>query len=625
MSLNRNIIKNLFEDTSVDTDNLAQEIFSTYYDETTNKLKPESEEVIADRCNNDINLINEVKSKLEDLIPDSTKEETDISPELKKTGEDITKILNNYGIKATFINAKVGPRVTQYEFELAPGTKISEVSNLNKEIAMGLAATQVSIGPVEGSTLLGIQVPNKESTNVDFNEVLEKSDKSGVSLVLGKDTNGDAVSADILKLQHILIGGTTGSGKSACINSMICSIISSYSPDQVKLVLIDPKKVELSAYKNIPHLAMPIVTDPQEAANTLDDLVELMDKRYTTFEKVGVKNIESYNNLVNKYNESGKSINIMPYIIVIIDELADLMQTAGKQVESSIQRLTQLARAAGIHLIVATQRPSVDVVTGVIKSNINSRIAFATPSSVDSRTILDQGGAEKLLGKGDMLYKPLGSTNAKRVQGAFLSDEEVENIINSVSSKYGSNKREIDTPDETTSTNNDENYEKALNIIKKLKRISAANLQIELGIPFSEASRIIKKLEANGIISAQKGNKGRKVNKAYRESEEITFDKDVVDKVYNQYEKEKPRIKEEIVEEFREFIRSLYRAGLKKEDIEKLPEVKAYSDAIKDPEDIWCECSEEHDTDYKPDGEVYLGVSKHAYICKKCKKYKQIG
>ena len=454
---------------------------------------------------------------INDYKEENKPEEPKLSPELKEVGEKIVKILKNYNIDVSLVNAKVGPRITQYEFELAPGTKINEITNLNKEIAMGLAVKQIAITPVEGSTTLGIQVPNKEDSSVSLNDVMEKSDKSGVSMALGKDTNGNAVSADILKLQHILIGGTTGSGKSACINSMICSLIQTYSPDQVKLILIDPKKVELSAYKSIPHLLMPIVTDPQKAADTLDELTKTMDKRYSDFEKVGVKNIESYNNLVNKYNKSGKSAKLMPYIIVIIDELADLMMTAGKQVEGSIQRLTQLARAAGIHLIVATQRPSVDVVTGVIKSNINSRIAFATPSSVDSRTILDQGGAEKLLGKGDMLYKPLGSSNATRIQGAFVSDDEIDNIVKSVNNKYKTEKPNEETVEKTDEVDNkveeDINYNKALELVKKLKKISTSILQLELHIPFSEASRIINKMEENGIIRSQRGNRIRKVNR----------------------------------------------------------------------------------------------------------------
>lgn len=518
MSITKSILYNLFEDVSIDVDNLAQELFSKYYDEENSKFTKDISQEIAQKCENNQELIYKVKNKINDMVNEldkETKKEVNLSPELKETGEKIVKILNNYGVKAKLVDAKVGPRVTQYEYDLAPGTKISEVSNLNKEIAMGLAAKQIAIGPVEGGTTLGIQVPNKESTNVSLDDVMETSDKSGVSMALGKDTNGNSVSADILKLQHILIGGTTGSGKSACINSMICSLIETYSPDQVKLILIDPKKVELSAYSSVPHLLMPIVTDPQKAADTLDEMVKVMDQRYSDFEKVKVKNIESYNNLVNKYNEAGHNAKIMPYIIIVIDELADLMQTAGKQVEGSIQRLTQLARAAGIHLIVATQRPSVDVVTGVIKSNINSRIAFATPSNVDSRTILDQGGAEKLLGKGDMLYKPLGATNATRVQGAFVSDEDIDNIVKSVTDKYGKKEARTDNKEEPKETNEDidENYNKAIEIAKKQRRISASVLQLALHIPYSEASRIIQKMEDNGLIKGQRGDRQRKVNK----------------------------------------------------------------------------------------------------------------
>lgn len=510
---------------NVDTNNLAQELFSMYYDTEQNKFTKDLSQIIAQRCNNNQELIYKTKTALNDLVNEVDKqEETKLAPELQATGEKIEKILSNYNIDANLVNAKVGPRITQYEFNLAPGTKISEVTNLNKEIAMGLAVSQVAIGPVEGETTLGIQVPNQTSTNVSLNDVMKDHEKTGVSMAIGKDTNGNAVIADILKLQHVLIGGTTGSGKSACINTMICSLIQAYSPEEVKLILIDPKKVELSSYRSIPHLLMPIVTDPQEAANVLDELCDVMDKRYSDFEKVGVKNIDSYNNLVRKYNEAGNSAKLMPYIIVIIDELADLMMTAGKQVESSIQRLTQLARASGIHLIVATQRPSVDVVTGIIKSNINSRIAFSTPSNVDSRTILDQGGAEKLLGKGDMLYKPIGSSNAKRVQGAFVSDEEVDQVVKEVNEKYGQS-NSVNQKQEPKAQNDnkevykdnkeeaDVNYDKAVELARKNKRISASMIQLALRVGYSEASRIIDKMEKNGVIRTQKGNKPRKVNK----------------------------------------------------------------------------------------------------------------
>lgn len=353
-------------------------------------------------------------------------------------GKKIEEILANYGVTAKYETATIGPAITQYEYKLSPGTKISELTNLSKELAMGLEVKSVAIAPVEGKSTMGIQVPNKEISIVSLDEVLEKSEKKGVSVALGKDLNGNAISADILDMQHVLIGGSTGSGKSASINSMIISLIKSYPPDLVKLILIDPKKVELQAYKNLPHLAQPIVTNPSDADKVLKNVVDTMDNRYSVFERVGVKNIKSYNNLVDKYNEAhpDNKQKYMPYLVVVIDELADLMMTAGKSVESSIQRITQLARAAGIHMIVATQRPSADVVTGPIKSNIASRIAFATPSNVDSRVILDQGGAEKLLGRGDMLFKPTGASSPKRIQGAYVTDEQVDRIVKNVIDKY---------------------------------------------------------------------------------------------------------------------------------------------------------------------------------------------
>lgn len=377
------------------------------------------------------------EQKTEELKDEKKKEPT---PKIDTTevGNKITELLKNYGVEATYVDATVGPAITQYEFKLKPGTKISELTNLSKEIAMGLAVKQISIAPVQGKSTIGIQVPNAQISIVSLDEVLEKSEKKGLSVALGKDLNGNAVNADILDMQHVLIGGSTGSGKSASINSMITSLIQSYPPDLVKLVLIDPKKVELQAYAGLPHLAQDIITDPHQADDALKKLCETMDKRYETFSKVGVKNIKGYNNLVDSYNKSHpeKPQKYMPYIVVVIDELADLMMTSGKSVENSIQRIAQLARAAGIHMIVATQRPSADIVTGPIKTNIQSRIAFATPSNVDSRVILDQGGAEKLLGKGDMLFKPTGESSPVRLQGTYVSDEQVEDIVNKVKEQY---------------------------------------------------------------------------------------------------------------------------------------------------------------------------------------------
>ena len=495
---------------------IKREILTKYLDKSTNKLTKSLEDIkkeysyysdsdveLAYKEAEDYILSQSSDEKTQDNI--NTPTESELTPEQAETGEKIVDILNSFGIKVSLVGAKKGPNVTQYEFKLGSGTRISEVEKLNKEIAMGLAVKSVAIGQVEGTSYLGIQVPNEQVDNVSLDSVLENSKKEGLSVGLGVNLKGEAVSGDILKLQHILIGGSTGSGKSSCINSMICSLIEGYTPDQVKLVLIDPKRVELAPYKDIPHLLMPIITDAKKASETLEDLVGVMEKRYSIFEKTGVKNIESYNNLVVKAREAGKNVNLMPYIVVVVDELADLMQTAGKSVEGSIQRLTQLARAAGIHLIVATQRPSVDVITGVIKSNIASRIAFTTASGVDSRTILDAQGAEKLLGKGDMLYKPVGETNATRLQGAYVSDEEIEDIVKRTKEKYKGEESEETIEQTDKEENKDSLYDKAVAIARRDKKISAAILQVELHISSQEAKDLIQKMEDNGIIKT-KGN-----------------------------------------------------------------------------------------------------------------------
>ena len=527
MKITKTIINTLLKEESEEQINsVANYIVDNYYDkekddftiDITSRIKTMVNQNEVDKVIDKINeLINTSPEEQKQAPDDQTEVNNSIDPELEKVGQKIVKILNNYGVKSKLIDVQVGPSVTQYEIEPEAGTRVNQITNLSKELAMGIPARKVSVDPIEGRTTIGIQVPNEKTTSVELQDVLDNSESSGVSVALGRNMNGDAVSADILKMQHVLIGGATGSGKSACINSMICSLIEQYSPEQVKLVLIDPKKVELSQYASVPHLLMPIVTDPKQAADTLNDMVKEMDKRYQIFSKVRVKNIDSYNELVDKYKEAGNNASYMPYIIIVIDELADLMMTAGKSVESSIQRITQLARAAGIHLIVATQRPSVDVVTGVIKSNIPSRIAFSTASGVDSRTILDQQGAEKLLGKGDMLFKPNGETNPTRIQGAYVTDDDVDNIVNSAIKKYQTNSEETDnTVEETDKEENkkeeiDQNYEKAVELLKDLKKISTANLQLKLHIPYKEATRIIDKLEQNGLIKSQSGRGPRKV------------------------------------------------------------------------------------------------------------------
>ena len=345
--------------------------------------------------------------------------------DLQATSEMLVKTLADYDINAEVVDTHVGPAVTVFELKLQAGTKISNVTNLSKEISLALSAKNVRIeAPIPGRSTIGIEIPNKELGTVNLADILNNTEPTGVSIALGVDTNGKAHQADILKMQHVLVGGSTGSGKSAFINSAITSILMNYKPNEVKLILIDPKRVELNQFKDVPHLLMPIVNDPQKANEVLKQLVAEMEKRYKMFEQAKVKNIIGFNEQA-RANGSKK----MHYIVCIIDELADLMMTAGKEVEASIQRITQLARAAGIHLVVATQRPSVDVVTGTIKSNIPSRISFATASGVDSRTILDQQGAEKLLGKGDMLYKPIGASSPTRLQGALTTDEEVQRVV----------------------------------------------------------------------------------------------------------------------------------------------------------------------------------------------------
>ena len=359
-----------------------------------------------------------------DLLTQSEKQ--DNSEDIKATAEMLEKTLAEYDIQAKVVDIHVGPTVTLFELSLQSGTKLSSVSNLDKEISLALSAKQVRIeAPIPGKNTIGIEIPNQSVGIVNLADILNTTEPTGVSIALGVDTEGKAHQADILKMQHVLVAGSTGSGKSAFINSAISSILMNYKPNEVKLILIDPKRVELNQFEGIPHLLMPIVNDPQEASNVLQQLVGEMEKRYKILSNARVKNIESYNQKAKAAGERQ-----MHYIVCIVDELADLMQVAGKEVESSIQRITQLARAAGIHLIVATQRPSTDVVTGTIKSNIPSRISFSTASSTDSRIILDQTGAEKLLGKGDMLYKPVGASRPVRLQGAFTTEDEVEKIVN---------------------------------------------------------------------------------------------------------------------------------------------------------------------------------------------------
>jgi len=356
---------------------------------------------------------------------------------IRSNKENLERVLNDFQIKGQVVEIHIGPAVTQFEVKVPSGTKVSRISGINKEIALALAAKDVRIqAPIPGKSTIGIEIPNPSISMVKFKEVLAYNGKeaSGKILVaLGKDIMGRPQLADLSKMPHLLIAGSTGSGKSVCTNTIICSILMRYKPDEVKLMLVDPKKVELSNYNGIPHLLCPVVSDPKKASIALQKLVSEMERRYDLFSEKNVKNIGGYNDLIDKENKNrDDKIPRMTYIVAIIDELADLMLVASKEVEDSIMRITQMARAAGIHLIVATQRPSTDVITGVVKANIPSRIAFAVASNIDSRTILDSSGAEKLLGKGDMLYLPMGENVPTRIQGCFIDDNEIKRIIDYV-------------------------------------------------------------------------------------------------------------------------------------------------------------------------------------------------
>lgn len=441
-----------------------------------------------------------------------------------ETANQLISILENFGVKAKLLQVTQGPSVTRYEIQPSTGIKLAKIQGLADDLALNLAVTNVLVAPVPGKAAVGIEVPNREVSSVSGRELLEsdefKKSKSKLTVALGKDIGGRVVVGDIAKMPHVLIAGATGSGKSVCINTIITSILYKASPDEVKLIMVDPKVVELGVYNGIPHLLIPVVTDPKRAAGALNWAVAEMMHRYDLFANNAVRNLEGYNQLMEK-----QKMARLPQIVIIIDELADLMMVAAKEVEDYICRLAQLARAAGIHLIIATQRPSVDVITGLIKANVPSRIAFSVSSQVDSRTILDRGGAEKLLGRGDMLYYPTGARVPQRVQGAFISDAEIEKVIdfiktnNSTDDHYSEDLQEhIDrvstgengvTPDEKD--DGDELLPQAIEIAAELGQISTAMIQRKLKVGYSRAGRIIDQMEERGIISGANGSKPRQV------------------------------------------------------------------------------------------------------------------
>ena len=450
------------------------------------------------------------------------------STEFTKSNKEILeRVLRDFGINAKVVEIHIGPAVTEYELTVPAGTKVNRIVNINKEIALALAAKDVIIqAPIPGKSTIGVEIPNPTISSVTLREVLEspqnlKSDAK-ICAALGKDIMGTPKVMDLTKMPHLLVAGSTGSGKSVCINGIIASILMRYKPNEVKLVLVDPKKVELTNYNGIPHLLCPVVSDPKKASLTLQKVVTEMDKRFTIFSEQEVKNISGYNDLIEKENKKHPENPQakMPYIVVIIDELADLMLVASKEVEDSITRITQLARAAGIHLIVATQRPSTDVITGLIKNNIPSRISFAVSSQIDSRTILDQPGAEKLLGKGDMLYFPMGEASPTRIQGCFINDDEIKRLIdfckNQATAKYDEEFSSVSQNTTSGSANNfaeedDEAYNEVVEFAIQTGKISASLIQRRFRFGYNRAARMVDLLESRGIVGPQNGSKPREV------------------------------------------------------------------------------------------------------------------
>ena len=443
-----------------------------------------------------------------------------------ETASKLQKTLYNFGVSAKVEKVSVGPSITRYELKPADGVRVSKIANLADDIALNLAAESIRIeAPIPGKQAVGIEIPNRENEIVHLRDILEsdafEDAESKLTMALGKDVAGEAVVTDIAKMPHVLIAGSTGSGKSVCINTLITSIVYKAKPSEVKMVMIDPKVVELSVYNGIPHLLVPVVTDPKKAAGTLEWAVQEMVKRYSLFAQKGVRDIKGYNSMLSKAD--GEVTEKLPQIVIIIDELADLMMVASKEVEDAICRLAQMARAAGMHLVIATQRPSVDVITGIIKANIPSRIAFAVSSGVDSRTILDMNGAEKLLGKGDMLFAPVGASKPTRIQGAFVSDKEVEKIVDFLKAngeatynedimetieRNGKSDKEID---EESDDDADERLMEAIDEVVNAGQASTSFIQRRLKVGYARAGRIIDQMAERGIVSGYEGSKPRQV------------------------------------------------------------------------------------------------------------------
>ena len=459
------------------------------------------------------------------FAPDKPKNQTKEKRIVRENIKILEETFASFGIKAAVERAEIGPSVTKYEVKPAVGVRVNRISNLADDLALALAAKDVRIeAPIPGKSLVGIEVPNSEVATVTFRELWDQSKTDASKLLeipLGKAVNGSVRSFDLAKMPHLLVAGSTGSGKSVAVNGIIASILMKARPDEVKFMMVDPKMVELSVYNDIPHLLIPVVTNPRKASRALQKVVDEMENRYELFSKVGARNIAGYNAKVAEYNAQSEYKQVpLPLIVVIVDELADLMMVASKEVEDAIIRLGQKARAAGIHMILATQRPSVDVISGLIKANVPSRIAFAVSSGTDSRTILDENGAEKLLGRGDMLFKPIDENHPVRLQGSFISDEDVERIVafvkNQAEADYDDSfdPGEVSDNDLDTSGGDDEGdplFEEAKALVIETQKASASMIQRRLSVGFNRATRLMEELEAAGVIGPAEGTKPRKV------------------------------------------------------------------------------------------------------------------
>ena len=459
------------------------------------------------------------------FAPDKPKDQSKEKKIVRENIKILEETFASFGIKVTVERAEIGPSVTKYEVKPAVGVRVNRISNLADDLALALAAKDVRIeAPIPGKSLVGIEVPNSEIATVSFRELWEQSQTKAENLLeipLGKAVNGTARAFDLSKMPHLLVAGSTGSGKSVAVNGIIASILMKARPDQVKFMMVDPKMVELSVYNDIPHLLIPVVTNPRKASKALQKVVDEMENRYELFAKVGVRNIAGFNAKVEEFNAQSEYKQLpLPLIVVIVDELADLMMVASKEVEDAIIRLGQKARAAGIHMILATQRPSVDVISGLIKANVPSRVAFAVSSGTDSRTILDENGAEKLLGRGDMLFKPIDENHPVRLQGSFISDDDVERIVNYIKAQADADYDESFDPGEVSENDGefsdgesggDPLFEEAKALVIETQKASASMIQRRLSVGFNRATRLMEELEMAGVIGPAEGTKPRKV------------------------------------------------------------------------------------------------------------------